>query len=830
MSKPTRSSQGGKKGQAPKAPLEVLPIDEPTQPVQPVVYPGMPQQPFPVLGTGYPMPGMPATPMGMGVPGPMPVQPYPAYPAYPAQAYPAGPMPMQPGYVGPMPVQPGPMAAFPMQPMPLGPMPVGPMPVQPMPFGPMPAQVVPMGPLPVQPMPVGPTPVPVAPASPIPVESSPVAPSPAQAAPAKPVKPTPARPATTTPVEAKQSTPKSKSKISPETSLPPSEPKPVAAASPSARPILVTDEQKESQTSITAERGWQMGRKPVGVKEELEQLEQLGGWTIFWQNMLAHHRPMLVSLTIHALALLILALWVLPGKLPELNLFATMADPVEPEMADQLEEIKLDNPDVGNPAPDIVDRPSPESLQPKIDMKNAAEGVDAGSVQLSDFGLEKAPFNDVIVELGRGTGLANQIGTGKGKKGHGFGLNGDGMGLGGRGGRRGQAGKFGATPESESAVDSALKWLADHQLPDGGWSFNHGMAPTCQNKCSSPGDMPEARIAATAFGVLPFLGAGQTHQVGKFQKTVSGGLYFLINHMKMTKEGGSLMEPGGRMYAHGLATIALCEAYAMNMNPEALRKKKRAAYDGEGAPTYKDKQEEHAVEAAGGDLANKLGPAAQLALNYIMYAQDPNGGGWRYEPRTPGDTSVVGWQLMALVSGKLAYLRVDPRCFALASTYLDHVRIDPYGSDYGYTDPQRGTQATRAIGLLSRMYLGWRRDNPGLQQGIDGLSGWGPISGNMYYNYYATQVLHHFGGEKWKQWNDVMRDSLVNSQSHNGHEAGSWSFGGGDMGASKGGRLYCTAMAAMTLEVYYRHLPIYGESVFEPPKPDPDAPKPEPDP
>ena len=51
------------------------------------------------------------------------------------------------------------------------------------------------------------------------------------------------------------------------------------------------------------------------------------------------------------------------------------------------------------------------------------------------------------------------------------------------------------------------------------------------------------------------------------------------------------------MYDHGLAAIALCECYGMSNDP-ALR------------------------------------PHAQAALNFIVDAQDPKGGGWRYEPRT----------------------------------------------------------------------------------------------------------------------------------------------------------------------------------------------------
>jgi hypothetical protein len=81
----------------------------------------------------------------------------------------------------------------------------------------------------------------------------------------------------------------------------------------------------------------------------------------------------------------------------------------------------------------------------------------------------------------------------------------------------------------------------------------------------------------------------------------------------------------------------------------------------------------------------------------------------------------------------------------------------------------------------------------------------------MYYNYYATQVMHHWGGKPWERWNGVMREYLIHTQSQRGHEKGRWWFNGSDPGSSAGGRLYCTAMAAMTLEVYYRHMPLYRD-------------------
>jgi len=86
---------------------------------------------------------------------------------------------------------------------------------------------------------------------------------------------------------------------------------------------------------------------------------------------------------------------------------------------------------------------------------------------------------------------------------------------------------------------------------------------------------------------------------------------------------------------------------------------------------------------------------------------------------------------------------------------------------------------------------------------------------NIYYNYYATMVLHHRRGQFWKTWNPKMRDYLIEQQVLDGHEAGSWHFDDQAGAGKQGGRLYSTAMAAMTLEVYYRFLPLYGYDPIE---------------
>jgi len=332
------------------------------------------------------------------------------------------------------------------------------------------------------------------------------------------------------------------------------------------------------------------------------------------------------------------------------------------------------------------------------------------------------------------------------------------------------AGTKGGTRRSEEAVERGLNWLVAHQLQDGSWNFNHHKS-FCRGLCRNPGTVPST-TGATAISLLAFLGAGYTHLDGEHRQAVRDGLYYLGRRALLTPHGADLQE--GTMYAQGLATIALCEAYAMTNDP-GLR-----------------------------DLA-------QRAIDFIDYAQEKKGGGWRYTPGEPGDTTVTGWQLMALKSGQMAKLRVPSPSLFLAGRFLDSVQCEG-GAQYGYMSPEP-RETTTAIGLLCRMYGGWGRSNPALQQGVAYLSRWGPSEDNVYYNYYATQVLYHWGGSDWARWNGKLRDHLIATQATAGHEAGSWYFSGGR--ADRGGRLYTTAMTVMTLEVYYRYMPLYGEEAVD---------------
>ncbi len=467
-----------------------------------------------------------------------------------------------------------------------------------------------------------------------------------------------------------------------------------------------------------------------------------------------------ISTLVHGLLFIVLAFWLQPVKeRSERSLLASTLDESLDE-AERLEEIE----ETAFEAPSLE-----ELLQEPVEIE---QSVDDSPAELS---LDIAEIGSEVVE-NLDAAVATSISQRRGLEGR------------GESARQALVASGGGSLESERAVAVALEWLAAHQNRDGSWNFDH-RGGACQGRCANPGRLDQCPTAATGMALLPFLGAGETHRKGKYQSTVQAGLNYLKRRMTVDRSGGRLFEPGSTMYGHGICSIALCEAYGMTSDRRLMR-------------------------------------PAQLTLNYIVNTQDPQGGGWRYAPREPGDTSVVGWQLMALKSGHMADLAVPRKAVAGVQHFLDTVQYHA-GAAYGYieADGQPPVRATTAIGLLCRMYLGWERDHSVLERGVERLGKAGYKEGDVYHNYYATQVMHHYGGKSWVQWNEGqdgkngMRDYYVETQTPDGHEAGSWYIappgGYAQLASETGGRLYMTCMCAMTLEVYYRHLPIYQRQTIE---------------
>lgn len=336
----------------------------------------------------------------------------------------------------------------------------------------------------------------------------------------------------------------------------------------------------------------------------------------------------------------------------------------------------------------------------------------------------------------------------------------------------------GGTQQSEQAVALALEWLAAQQLSDGSWAMETNKAKTKDEaKVLHRGGN---KVAATAFGLLPFLGRGQTHRgsdtINRYTKLVDQGVKYLLTQQKSNGD----LRGTGNMYTHALATLALCEDLSTS-----------------GDPVLRD--------------------PCQRAIDFIINAQDPRGGGWRYTPKQAGDTSVTGWQIQTLKIAQMAGLKIPRATWEKANQYLNEVAL-PGDRGYAYQKGNLGNwdpapASMTACGILCRQYLfgGENFKSPTLARGADRLLEAPPSEKlrNMYYYYYATQALFNIGDERWNSWNPKMRELLISSQNQGKDLTlkGSWAPQGKRF-TGYSGRLMTTSLALLTLEVYYRHLPL----------------------
>lgn len=526
-----------------------------------------------------------------------------------------------------------------------------------------------------------------------------------------------------------------------------------AAANPS-RPTAKPPAAANPATKPAPPKNPAPPKSPPPAAEQHDDAEESGPRRSAGSAILKTAPAWAVSMLLHIVILLSMAL--IGQEMPKEEKPRTIVSSA-PEVQEEFEEFEEELPEdqPNTPEQDVTNEVVLPDATVVTDVQVVTDAADvdaaAVSVEFTDFSTETAPSSDLLSAVGAVGGTAG--------------------GMGGRSGAQRQklVQSGGGSAESEAAVEAALKWFINHQLPDGSWSFDLTKCPSCQGQCKNQADGAERYPLAgpTSLALLPFLGRGYTHKEGPYKKQIE----FALNALA-TKVVNGKGNAGEGNYVQGLAGICLSEAYAMTQD-------------------------------------QRLAMPAQLAVSYIMAAQDPVGGGWGYSYRAPGDMSIVGWNLMGLKSGHMAFLSVDPLSVKRAVGFLDSVQSDE-GSGYGYRTPGAGAPLT-AAGLLCRMYLGWKKDHPALNRGLDRLAKAGP-NNNLYYDYYATQVMHHVEGDRWVAWNSKMRDMLVKSQEKTGHEQGSWHepFAGASHGHTAG-RIYTTSLATMILEVYYRHLPIYSQ-------------------
>ncbi|MEZ6093976.1 MAG: prenyltransferase/squalene oxidase repeat-containing protein [Pirellulaceae bacterium] len=347
-------------------------------------------------------------------------------------------------------------------------------------------------------------------------------------------------------------------------------------------------------------------------------------------------------------------------------------------------------------------------------------------------------------------------------------------------------------PTTEPSIELGLQFLSRFQKADGRWALEDFDVDRKLHKHQLKSDS-----AATGLALLAFQGAGYHHREYKYAGALSQAIDWLVQHQD--EDGGlyvstdSESDRSCRMYSHAIATLALTEAYGMTHDPE-------------------------------------LREPCQRAIDYIVKTQDPKRGGWRYYAEMSArqtDTSVTGWMMMALQSGRLSGFRVPATTWERIDDWMEGARMPEDNGQYRYRPQASGdlefqknpTHSISAVGILMKLYTGWNRNDPRVDLGADHLLENMPSLDKVedrdtYYWYYATQVLRHVGGAKWRSWNTVLHPLLLESQIKTGEFAGSWDPYSPvpDRWGHIGGRLYVTTMNLLSLEVDYRLLPLYEET------------------
>jgi len=527
---------------------------------------------------------------------------------------------------------------------------------------------------------------------------------------------------------------------------------------------------------LAGEEGEQDAPPPEGFADNLTRRFGAAPW---W----------MISGAFHALLIMLLALIsmaVLRSGEKEIVIVTNLEKRPEVKPEEKQKERDVFN----NPAPvevtDAVSEQTPIVTHEEVEISDHVETAnesDAGETRGEDG------ISDVL--LG-GTGTSAAIGVGGGGGGA-FGR------PTGAGGRMRRAIKGGGGKATESAVDKALEWLARHQEQDGHWDVVKYEAKVEGRVTGGRGD-----VACTGFALLAFLGAGHTEKVGKYKDNVKRAQDWLCKQLENNEKGageGRWFNSGGSNYVQGAGALALAEAAGMSRNPE-LKKWAQKAIDGVVAGQIKVGQSEYHA--------------------------------WDYDPRGhTNDTSVTGWNIMALKSAKVAGLHVDPAAFEGAMRWINSgqdLRNAPKGHDAEYWEggmmtyrgqvgqaPNPKNMAMTSAAALTRLFVGGEKaSDPGvagpcnLMKKAENLPMANEGHFNLYYWYYGTLVMFQKGGDHWKAWNEAMRQVLPATQRKDGDFDGSWNpYFGEPQGHIYGGRVMSTALGALCLEVYYRYLPIY---------------------
>ncbi|MDA1140311.1 MAG: terpene cyclase/mutase family protein [Planctomycetota bacterium] len=278
----------------------------------------------------------------------------------------------------------------------------------------------------------------------------------------------------------------------------------------------------------------------------------------------------------------------------------------------------------------------------------------------------------------------------------------------------------------------------------------------------------------TALSCMALMASGHFPGRGKFGKNLERGILWLA---KQADAKGYFGNDGGRMYGHGMCTLALTEAYGM----------------------LSSRRDNMTVR----DVLEK-------AVNVIVGSQTPSGhhqGGWRYNP-TPGDSdlSVTAWQVQALRGAQNCQISIPRDTIARAIDYISRcyhrgAKGFGYQPGGGRTDPMRSA----GVVLMHTLKEGERdivkEAGESLLQRSFGSWGGGYY---FYQNFYSATAGLMLGEAGENKINIPIEKTLIAHQ----REDGSWPRAPGGYGA---GEAYYTAFSCLILAARFQYLPIYQE-------------------
>lgn len=341
-----------------------------------------------------------------------------------------------------------------------------------------------------------------------------------------------------------------------------------------------------------------------------------------------------------------------------------------------------------------------------------------------------------------------------------------------------------------SAIEASLKWLAKHQDKDGSWDTDEFMAHDPKGAACDGAGNGVHDVAITALVLLTFMAEGNTPFTGSYHGQVETGFAWL--RKSQTKAGVFYGPNHDFIYAHCIATIAVCEGYGLSGDP-------------------------------------RLKESAQAGLDYLSAHHSP-ARGWGYQKAKANcDTSIIGWAVQACRAGEDFGLKVDEGHLRDALAWL-HKMTDRDSGRTGYSKkgeyssrhpgthvkefPPENGEAMTAAALLCRYFLG---ETPGtssiIKKSVRRLirkpPKWQDSHVDYYYWFYGSQAMQQHGGDQELTWRKALLTALLPNQRKDGSFAGSFDPVGawGD----DGGRVYSTAIALLSLQAPYRYVRMLGD-------------------